>query len=174
MFIKEECIYLGKITRTHGIRGQMILATELTLEAHKQEEPILVEIDGGLVPFYLEKDEVKQRDHQSYLIKFDHVSTKEEAERYINTETYLLSYSGLQNNEFPTEKALLKNYSLYDADDVFVGKINDVLDFSGNILLQLFIKDKELLLPFTESHILDWDNEERKIKLQIPKGLLDL
>ncbi len=172
--MKEECIYLGKITRTHGIHGQLVLVTELTLEAHKQEEPILVEIDGGLVPFYLDKNEVKQRDHQSYLIKFDHISTKEEAERYINTETYLLSYSGLQNDKLPTEKALLKDYSLYDADNVFVGKINDVLDFSGNILLQLFIENRELLLPFTESHILDWNNEERKIRLQIPEGLLNL
>ncbi len=174
MFVKKECIYLGKITRTHGIHGQMVLATELTLATHKQEEPILVELDGGLVPFYLDKSELKQRDHQSYLIKFDHISTREQAEKYVNAETYLLSHPRPGKDKFPTEKALLKNFSIYDASNVFVGKVNDVLDFSGNTLFQLFIEDKEVLLPFTESHILDWNSEERKIKLQIPEGLLDL
>ncbi len=176
MFVKEDCIYLGRIVRTHGIHGQLVLATELSLTEENKEEPILVDIDGGLVPFFLKKDTgLKVRDTQSYLIAFDHITNKEDAERYINCETYLLTLpTTITDEEFPTETAYLKNYSLYDAKNNFVGKIDEVIDFSGNTLVRLFIDNEEVLIPFTEDHILDWDNSERKIQLSIPKGLLEI
>ncbi len=171
MFVKEDCINIGRVVRAHGIHGQLVLASEVSLPDEITKEPFLLEIDGGLVPFYLES--LKNRDHQSYLIKFDHLNSKEEAEQYINCEVYLLSLPD-SGDTLPKEASLLKNYSLYDEQENFVGKIDDVLDFSGNILARLFIEKKEILLPFTEEHILDWNNEERKIKLHIPEGLLDL
>ncbi len=176
MFVKEDCIYLGRIIRTHGIHGQLVLATELSLSSENIEEPILVDIDGGLVPFYLQKEGgLKNRYTQSYLITFDHIATKEEAEVYVNCEAYLLTLpKSIVEEKFPTETAFLKNYDVYDATNAFVGKVDEVVDFSGNVLLRLFIDNEEVLLPFTEDHILSWDNENRKIQLSIPEGLLEI
>lgn len=177
MFVKKECIYLGKIIRTHGIHGDLVLATELTLDAKNKEEPILIELDGGLVPFYLaQKEGLRIRDHQSYLIRFDHTENKEQAEPYVGVETYLLTFPNHKSSEtsLPKEPSLLKGYSIYDENNKHIGEVDDVLDFSGNILIRIFIQDKEILLPFTEDHIINWHSEQRTIQLHIPEGLLNL
>lgn len=175
MFVKESCIYLGKIIRTHGIHGQLVVTTKLSLNMENIKEPILVELDGGLVPFYLAtKEGVRFRDHQSYLIRFDHITNKEQAEQYIGCETYLLSLPNVEKESLALTPSLLKHFSIYDDANQYIGKVDDTLDFSGNILLRVFIEDREVLLPFTEAHILSWDTAERKIQLHIPKGLLEI
>lgn len=176
MFVKESCIYLGKIIRTHGIHGQLVVATKLSFNMENIKEPILVELDGGLVPFYLASPEgVRFRDHQSYLIRFDHVEKKEQAAKYVGCELYLLfPPDDIEEDSLLSEPSLLKHFSIYDDNNSYLGKVNDVLDFSGNTLLSVYIKDKEVLLPFTEAHILSWDTTERKIQLYIPEGLLEI
>lgn len=175
MFAKENCIFLGTITRTHGIHGQLVLASELPLSKADIEEPILVDIDGGLVPFYLNNSGFRARDHQSYLICFDHTNNREQAEKYVNSATYLLTPPFVEADNLPKqEPALLKNYTIHNERNEYLGKVDEVLDFSGNILLRTFINEKEVLLPFTEAHIINWDSSKRSIQLQIPDGLLEL
>ncbi len=172
MFVKENCIHLGHIGRTHGIHGQLILISEIPLPNNIIKEPFLVDIDGGLVPFYLES--LKNRDQQSYLIKFDHISDKEQAEQYVTCEVYILSLPALEDGKTNKKVSSIKNYLIYDEQENFIGKIDEILDFSGNTLVRLFVEEKEIMLPFTESHILDWNDKTRKIKLRIPDGLLNL
>lgn len=174
MFVKKECFYLGKILRTHGIHGQMVIESQLPFTKQMKKEPLLVDIDGGLVPFFLSEESMKSRDHQSYFIHFDHICSKEEAERYIGCELYLLHYEAPQEKDDTTKSNELKDYALYDESNTFLGKIVEVLDYSGNILFRLTNNEQEILIPFIKENILLWDNEKHSIQMLLPEGLLDL
>ena len=53
---KEDCYLLGKITRKHGLSGNIILKLDTDQpEFYKNLESIFVEINGLLVPFFIEK-----------------------------------------------------------------------------------------------------------------------
>lgn len=176
MFVKEKCIYLGKITRTHGIHGQLVLMSDLPLDTANTKEPILVNIDGGLVPFYLHKgdDGLRYRDHQSYLIHFDHIDTKDSAEKYCGCETYLLSFPIKNIDDATLTPELFRGFSIYNENEEFVGTIEEIVNYSGNTLACILIDEKEVLIPFTDSHIIAWDIDKHRIQLQIADGLLEI
>jgi 16S rRNA processing protein RimM len=53
---KEDCYLLGKITRRHGLAGNVILKLDTDQpELYNKLESIFVEINGLLVPFFIEK-----------------------------------------------------------------------------------------------------------------------
>ena len=50
---KEDCYFLGKITRRHGLAGNVILKLDTDQpELYNKLESIFVEINGLLVPFF--------------------------------------------------------------------------------------------------------------------------
>ena len=53
---KEDCYFLGRITRKHGLSGNVILKLDTDQpDFYKKLESIFVEINGLLVPFFIEK-----------------------------------------------------------------------------------------------------------------------
>ncbi|PZU12614.1 MAG: 16S rRNA processing protein RimM, partial [Chryseobacterium sp.] len=53
---KEDCYLLGKITRRHGLAGNVILKLDTDQpELYNKLESIFVEINGLLVPFFIAK-----------------------------------------------------------------------------------------------------------------------
>jgi len=53
---KDDCYFLGKITRRHGLAGNVILKLDTDQpELYNKLESIFVEINGLLVPFFIEK-----------------------------------------------------------------------------------------------------------------------
>lgn len=175
MFVKSDCIHIGKIVRTHGIHGHLILVSNVNLTEKQKEEPILVDIDGGLVPFFVRKENgIKERDHQSYFLHFDHIENKEMADKYVGLDIYLTSYESPQEiKELPTE-SMLKGYKIYNQSEEYIGEVQDIIDYSGNVLLSVISKGSEHLLPFTEDHIISWNAEKKSIVITIPDGLLEI
>ena len=49
---KEDCYFLGKITRKHGLKGNVIIKLDTDQpELYHKLEGIFVEVNGLLVPF---------------------------------------------------------------------------------------------------------------------------
>ena len=68
---KEDCYFLGKITRKHGLSGNLILKLDTDQpEIYKKLESIFVEINGLLVPFFIEKIIWSKQDSLNILSAF--------------------------------------------------------------------------------------------------------
>ena len=51
---KEDCYFLGTITRTHGLQGNVVLKLDTDQpEMYNKLESIFVEVNGLLVPFFV-------------------------------------------------------------------------------------------------------------------------
>lgn len=175
MFVKSDCIHIGKIVRTHGIHGHLVLVSNVNLTEKQGKEAILLDIDGGLVPFFVRKENgIKERDHQSYFLHFDHIENKEMADKYVGLDVYLTSYESPQEvKELPPE-SVLKGYKIYNQSKEYIGEVQDIIDYSGNVLLSVISNEDEYLIPFTEDHIISWDTEKRSITITISEGLLEI
>lgn len=51
MLRKEDCYLAGTFTKTHGVKGELVAKTNGDLLEKNKLESILIDIDGGLVPF---------------------------------------------------------------------------------------------------------------------------
>lgn len=175
MISREDCSVVGTITKTHGVQGNVIIATGTDLLERYADEPVFILLDGAPVPFFISEDGLSVRNHKSYIVKFDYVDTQEQAERLVGNDVML-------------EKRLLggetgwEDYDLFQLNGFEVeeqatrerGKVTDIADYSGNVVLTLEIFGKEILLPFSEIYVLEADLEKKKLLLSIPQDIIDL
>ena len=55
-----------------------------------------------------------------------------------------------------------------------LGIINQVDDFSGNIVLTINFRGKEVLIPYNDDFLISVNEELKTILLKLPEGLFDL
>ena len=68
----------------------------------------------------------------------------------------------------------LIGFMLFDESLGQIGEINDVHDYSGNLLLSVDYQGDEALVPLNEDLIVRLDEDLREIELRIPEGLFNL
>ncbi len=169
---KAECEKIGFLRKTHGVHGEMVLEFEECFEFSVEEaERFFVELEGLLVPFFIEEEGLRFRSAKSANVKFDGVKTEQYAKRLIGKDVYL--YKSEIVDTPVEEDASLTGFSLYDRQLGEIGTIEEVNDYSGNLVLSVSYKDKELLIPYNEEFVVDFDEIQKKVTLAIPDGLIE-
>ena len=169
---KEDCYYLGKITKLHGFKGNLILHLDTDEpEIYENMESVFVETNGMLVPFFFEFAQVHGA--QKLLVKFEDISP-EEAEKLVNKDIYLPleTLPELDGTDFYYHEII--GFTLYDQTNTEVGLIKNVNDSTAQALFEVEINGKEILIPIVEDWILEVDRENKAILVEIPEGLIDL
>ena len=55
-----------------------------------------------------------------------------------------------------------------------VGKINDILEYPTQSIMQIIVGEKEVLVPIHDDIIKNIDRENKKINIKAPSGLIDM
>ena len=117
------------------------------------------------------------RNRNTYIVKFDFVDTLEQAERLIGHEVLLpknLFPEIEEDGEADVDIETLKEFEVEDERSGRTGRLLDVADYSGNVVLTVSIMNKEILLPFSENYICKIDFEHSRLLVQIPRELVEL
>lgn len=175
MITREDCLKIGEITKTHHLNGAVVVTAESDLLEQHADKPVFLLLEGAPVPFFIAPHGITPRNHTSYIVKFDHVDTLRQAERLVGCGIWL-------------EKSLLTHeeaeacHDLYDLIGFRVtdersgkdGRVTDIADYSGNIVLTLDLLGKEILLPLSETYLRDLDWEHQTLHVHIPEELANL
>jgi len=170
----QDYLPVGTIVKPHGLKGDMILEFEEGFEETLAEsDHILVEVEGGLVPFFISEEGVNFRTSTSLTLKFDDLDTIEKVRPYCGCKIYLHKDT---NQEQPVSDELneLIGFTVSDRMRGELGKIIWVDDFAGNVVLTIQHASHELLVPLSEELILQFDREKQELLLDCPEGLIDL
>ena len=164
---KEECFFLGYISRKHGYKGDVNIKLE-TPAKHKELAHMFIELNGGLVPFFIDSFRLKKENIA--LVKFEDVDSEEDAQALVGKEVFLpLEFiDESQQNEL----AALIGFEVIDSKHGNIGKVTDILDNTAQELFQIKNEEREFLIPITEEFIQKIENNT--IYLQTPEGLIDL
>lgn len=176
MITREDCSVIGTISKTHGLQGNVIVTTDTDLLERYADEPVFILLDGAPVPFFIAEDGLSVRNHKSYIVKFDYVDTHAQAERLVGNDV-MLEKSLLAGEETGWDDYDIFQLNGFDVEEQTTrerGKVVDVADYSGNIVLTLDIFGKEILLPFSEMYVLEADLEKKKLLVSIPQDIIDL
>ena len=169
---KENCFLIGTFSRTHGIKGALVLDKEIDFSEIIRMESVLVEINQLLVPFFVTNHSVRN-DH-SYLILLDEIQTEITAAQFINKKVYLPTELIKQESTDIEVNNGIEGFSVIDKNHGKIGFVKYIEEISGNDLIAIDHAGIEILIPFQDSIILNIDKKKSIIEIDAPKGLIDL
>lgn len=169
----NDCIEIGRLTRPHGYKGNLILRLiSLSFDEITEMEWVFVLIDGLPVPFFVEEFSEKSKD--TVLVKLEDISSIDHCQELIDTPVYLF-----KDIIQPDTTSLLGlnqcvGYKVIDSGSGELGKLQGVIDNPSNPLLQIIDFRKEILIPAQEEFIDSIDDAQQEIHVSCPPGLLDI
>ncbi len=171
---KEECYYLGSITKTNGYKGgvNIYLDVDNPFE-YESLDALFVDYRGTLVPYFI-KEMIIHTSKKTALVYFEDIDHIDEAQRLVKSDLYLplSSLPPKEGNHFYFHEIL--GFSLIDEKTGQLGSIENVLDYPQQALFQVFHKGKEVLVPVQDEIILEVRRPEKEILVRLPEGLLDV
>jgi 16S rRNA processing protein RimM len=171
---KGDCTAVGYIQKPHGLKGDLILVFEKEFEESLEKiDLLLVEVDGGLVPFFIEDDGFRFKTDESAICKLEFVDSLTKAKELVGCKVYIFDHEIIEFEDQGVESTLI-GMRAFDAKFGDIGLISRVDDFSGNLVITVDHLHAEILIPLSDEIITSVDNDNREIHLNCPNGLIDI
>ena len=168
MIRKEDVYKIGKLGKTHGIKGEISMQVDDDVFDRVDADYLVLELDGIMVPFFME--EYRFKTDETALIKFEGIDTQERARELTGTEVFFPRELAESDDNDELSYAQLVGYTVINSNNgKSVGTISYVDEQTINIMFEL---EDGTLLPASEELIADIDTEKKEITLDIPEGLL--
>jgi len=169
----NDFYYLGKILRTSGNKGQVVVHLDVDEpEKYQNLESVYLDVYGERIPFFITKVELKSRG--TAIFSFSDVLSTDEAEEYIGQEMFLpmSSLPKLEGNQFYYHE--VEGFSVVDTRFGKLGILQSIIDRHHQALFQIRYGDKEILIPMIDEVIKEIDREKRIILIEAPEGLIEI
>ena len=174
MVTREDCVKIGEIGKTHNLQGALVVYTDNDLLEQYMDEPVFILLEGAPVPFYIAENGLTERNHSSYIVKFDFVDSKEQADRLVGCDLLMDKYLLEEEENLPFELSELIGYSVVDEATGETGTIMEVDNYSGNVVLSIKIFSKEILLPVSDEYVTEILHDKRMMHVNIPEEIKEL
>ena len=173
MINKNDCILLGILTKPHGTKGSVLIGLkDLKTEDIKDREAVFVEIDGLLVPFFIEN--FQERTQDTAILKFEGITTETKVKELTGSRIYISREHVRRKRKLTTGLPPLSGYAVKDLHKGFVGIAGEIVGMVSNPLLQVLQEGREYLVPVHEDIILEINDKEKVIVIEAPEGLFEL
>lgn len=174
MIEKENCVRVGLVAKPHGVGGEVVVRAEVGFSADDlMYEFLLIEIDGGLVPYYVE--EVRAKNNDEVIAKMQYCDNQEDARRVSGHAVYIDREWAEDVEVEEQSTGLLIGYEAHDLKAGRLGSISAIDEQGGNNPLFVIEKNgEELLVPIADDFIKEIDQEKRIITFDLPEGLVSI
>ena len=169
---KDESFYIGYITKTKGLKGELQLFFEFEEYEELDFDVLFLEVNGKMVPFFVSS--YKLYENKTGLFYFDDVDHIDKASPLVKKKAYLpLSQKPERDlNEFYYTD--LKGFIAIDETLGELGEIIEVNEYPQQFVATVNYQNKEILFPLNEDFIVEIDDQENILTLDLPEGLLDV
>lgn len=169
---KDNCFYVGRIVKTHGIKGEVTMRIDNEdFDEIDELNYFLLDVNDKLIPFFIEK--IGYHSNKSFIF-FQDVRTLETASQLVGTAVYLplelLPERG--DNDFYSHEVV--DFMVVDEFKGELGKVEEIIEYPTQSLIQIIRDDKEILIPIHDDIIKKIDREGRIIYICAPNGLIDM
>ena len=169
---KDDCFYLGRIAKTHGIKGEITLKVEADdPSAYANLKHFFLEINKVLTPFFIEKIVMSG---DKFFITVQDVKTVEAAQNLVGKSVYLPleMLPKLSGKQFYYHE--VTGFMVVDAEKGELGPIQEVLEYPTQAILQIMKGKKEILIPILDEVIQKVDRDKKTLYVKAPEGLIDM
>jgi 16S rRNA processing protein RimM len=168
----EDCFYVGYITKTKGLKGEVQVFFEYEEPFDLTLKTLFVEISGKLVPFFVEK--YKLHDNQTGNFYFDDLDTIEKAQAVVRKKIYLPNAEKPERDPDDFTYFDLKGFIARDEEHGELGEIIEVNEYPQQYIAVVSFRNREIMFPLNEDIIQSIDEEAGIVEIALPDGLLDV
>lgn len=170
---KKDCFYLGKIVKKYSFKGEVLVKLDTDQpEIYNNLDAVFMELKNKLIPFFIKRSQL----HKSQLlrIKFEDVTTEEDANAILKSELYLPLelLPKLKGDKFYFHEVI--GFTVKDVNFGNVGIIKGINDTTSQALFEIDRDGVEILIPLNDDFIKKVDRENKTIIVETPEGLIDL
>lgn len=169
MLRREDFTYLGKFLKPHGTKGEISLQSDgFTLDESCYF--VACDIDGILVPFFIE--EMRTKNHDTMIVKIERMESADEVRFLTNRSAYIPREWVEESEELSW--SYFHGFTAVDEKAGVIGTITDIDDSTINTLFVIEKNGEEILIPAQEEFITGIDHKKREIRFNLPEGLVSL
>jgi 16S rRNA processing protein RimM len=169
-----ELLQIGRTQKPHGIRGEITLLFQKAAYADIDTEFYFLEIEGIPVPFFVEEMTFSFSTDVMARVKFEDVDDEKIAARYVNLGVFLPREAvKIAHGSDMAHWDFFVGYTIIDQHDNELGTVKEINDSTINVLFVVQNGENKLLIPATEDFITAIDEENNRLKMNLPEGLID-
>jgi 16S rRNA processing protein RimM len=172
MMKKEDCFYLGKIVRTHGVKGDMMILLDVDDPVrYKKMKSVFLDVNEQLTSFNISQVSIRDSIVKVHLEGVDDMT---KAETFLKCDAYLplSKLQKLDETHFYFHEII--NFKVIDKTKGAIGVFEKVVDIPQQTIGQIKNGNKEILVPMIPQFIERVDRNEKILYLDLPEGLVDL
>ena len=164
---------IGKLAASFGLKGELILQHSLGKKTSlKGLETIFIEErKDNFMPYFITTTTIKN-DMELY-IKLEGIDSKETARKLTPKEVWLTE-EDFKIHAAKSSPIALLGYHMITDEDEDLGEILEVIEQPHQILCAILLDGKEALIPIHQESLDKIDQQNRKVYVTLPDGLLDI
>ena len=169
---KNDCFFFGKITKTHGLKGEITIKLDVANPADFSDlRYLLIEDRGNLIPYFVEYQKING---DKMFVQLQDVIKMEQALTFIGKAVFLPNelLPQLDDDEFYYKEIV--GFKLIDAEKGEIGAISDVLEYPTQAVIQVMKDGKEILIPIHDDIIQKVNKKTKTLNIKAPEGLIDM
>ncbi|HEX8195633.1 MAG TPA: ribosome maturation factor RimM [Pyrinomonadaceae bacterium] len=173
--MNEELVAIAKLTRTRGLRGELVadVLTDFPERFEETENVLAIKPNGERAELKLEKHWF-QKDR--VVLKFVGVDSIEAAEEFVNSEICVPESEAVELEEDEFFDWELVGCAVETIEGEQIGTVREVMRTGGTEILVVDSSadaGKDFLIPFANDICVETDVENKLIRVDLPEGLLE-
>ncbi|MBR1631890.1 MAG: 16S rRNA processing protein RimM [Paludibacteraceae bacterium] len=161
---------IGRTHKPHGLGGEIACTFSDTRFDDAEAEFFVFDMDGILVPFYIESYRFKTE--TSALLKFVDLDSEAAVRPLADKVIYL--HRRYQPEADAGEELTLSSLTGFTLIDRVLGPIGIVQHVDESTMNALFVLDNGHLIPANDALVYEVNYEQHQIFADLPEGLLEL
>ena len=169
---KDKCFYVGKIVKTHGLKGEVTLRIDNEqFDDIEELNYFLLDVNEQLIPYFIE--DIAYHSNKAFVL-FQDLKTLEAANQFVGKSAYLPLdlLPEKEGNEFYSHEVV--GYLVVDEEKGEIGNVNEIIEYPTQSIIQIIKDGKEILIPIHDDILKDVNRDEKKIYIKAPNGLIDM
>lgn len=166
----QDFVEVGKIVKTHGVNGEVIVELDNPAILEDTTEPVVLEIEGLRVPFFIAQ--ARAVSAQRARVQFDCTHTEQRAKTLVGCKFFVSPdvFDDI-DDEYASPSAIV-GFTVVDKRHGDIGKVLSVDNLNINPIM--VVGEKQTLIPFHPEFVSKIDFRKRQVRVALPDGLLNL
>ncbi|MCD0487273.1 ribosome maturation factor RimM [Pedobacter sp. MC2016-14] len=169
---QEEAFYIGYITKTKGLKGELQLFFEYDAPDLLDLDVVFVETTGKLVPYFVSAFKLQNNSTGNFY--FDDIDHIDKAQPLVKKKVYLPLNKMPDRSDEDFQYTDLKGFVVSDENHGELGEILEVNEYPQQFVATISYQGKEVLFPLNEDMIVEIDEDQKTMLVELPDGLIDL
>jgi len=169
---KTKYIRVGKVVKTHGVKGELKLKFDADMLGYISSlNPLFFEIENKHLPYFTNR--LSLRDNGEAIAGLEEVKSKEDAHLFLKRGVFI-EEKNIDPAYLDADYNFLVGFVASDKQNVIIGVIDDIFNMPANKLVRIMRDKKEVLIPLHPDFIVSINKTKKEICFDLPDGLLDL